>query len=104
MEFKAARIKVQLQEGEHAAHLALKIGHQFLVLHTQYAARQNLVPVMHQPDVQLVVVPDILEAVGEFLTFGEQLLEVAEAASHRLAARIDDLSPRQDQVNQAEVP
>ena len=34
---------------------------------------------------------------------GEQLLEVAEAAGHGLAARIDDLGVRQDQVDQADV-
>ena len=51
-----------------------------------------------------VVAGDVLDAVGELLPEGEQLLEIAEAAGHRIAPRIDDLGIRQDQMNQSEVP
>src|SRR5581483_8031516 len=45
-----------------------------------------------------------LHAVGELLSLGEQLLEVAEAAGKGFAPRVDQLGPRQHQVNESQVP
>ena len=50
-----------------------------------------------------VVAGQVFEAVGELLAAREQLLEVAEAAGHRLAPCVDDLRVRQHQVDQADV-
>ena len=104
MEFQALRVEIQLQKTEHAAHLAFEVGDQFLVLDAQHTSGQHFVPVAHQCDIGLVVAPDVLQAISEFLALGKQLLEVAEAAGHRFAARIDDPRARQDQVDQADMP
>jgi len=72
-------------------HLALKVGDDILVLHPQHEAGQDPVPVVHEPDVLPIVVADLAQAVGELLTFSEELLEAAEAAGHGVAARVDDL-------------
>jgi len=44
----------------------------------------------HQLQIGPVVPRDILDAVSELLSGGEQLLEVAEAAGHRFAPRVND--------------
>ena len=62
------------------------------------------VPVAHQLEVRAVVARDVFQAVGEHLALGEQLLEVAEAAGHGVAARVDDPGVRQHQMNQTDVP
>src|SRR5213082_3449467 len=74
-----------------------------LVLHVQDPPRQDRVPVGHDVHIRTVVAPDVLEAVGELLSRGEELLEVAEGAGERLAAGIDDPRIRQDEVDQADV-
>ena len=44
-----------------------------------------------------------VEIVGEVLAAREMLLEGGEAAAERMAARVDDLGVRQDQLDQADV-
>src|SRR5262249_26847527 len=83
---------------------ALEVLDQFLVLYAQHTARQHAIPVLHDLDVDPVAAPDVFEAVREFLAVREQLAEVAEAAVHRVAARVDDARIRQDQVDQRSVP
>src|SRR5437016_1806764 len=103
MVLETLRLEWQLAELEDAPHVAFQVLDHILVLHTQYAARQHRIPVRHQLDVAAIVTRDVLEAVGELLAGGEQLLEVAEATRHGLAARIDDLRPRQHEVNETQV-
>ena len=74
------------------------------MLHAQDLAGEHGVPELHQLNIAAVVTPDILKAVGEFLTGGEELLEVGEAAGEGLAARVDDLGIRQDEMDEADVP
>jgi hypothetical protein len=51
-----------------------------------------------------IVAGDVIDAIGELLPRGEQLLEIAEAARHRLAPRVDDPGIRKNQVNETDVP
>ena len=57
----------------------------------------------HQLEIGAVVACDVVDAVGELLALREQLLEIAEAAGHRLAPRIDDARVGQHQVDQSDV-
>src|SRR5690606_16697772 len=85
---------------EQRAYGPLAVGHHLLVLDTVDAARQDRVPVIHQPQVIAVIVSEIREVVGPGLPVGEQLLEAGKAARHRVPARVDDLRVRQNQVDQ----
>jgi hypothetical protein len=60
--------------------------------------------VIHELDVIAVILARIREVVGKFLALCEQLLVAAEATGHRMAARVDYLRVRQNQVYQADVP
>src|SRR6266404_5100429 len=104
VELQALRFELETTEIQHSAHIGLEILDHVFVLDAQYPPRQYRVPVRHQLDVGSVIPADVLEAVGELLTRGKQLLEVAEAAGHGVAARIDDPGGGQDQADQAEMP
>ena len=65
--------------------------------------RENTVPMRHQIDIAAIVVSNIIEAVGELLTFREELLEARPTTIHRVAPRIDDLRIGQDKVDQPDV-
>jgi hypothetical protein len=58
----------------------------------------------HHLQVTGVVARNVLDAIGELLAGGEQLLEVAETARHRIAPRVDDFGIRQNEMNQTNVP
>src|SRR5207302_8778372 len=103
VELYAGGLERQSEEVQQAADIAFEILDDALVLHAQDPPRQHRVPVGHGVDIRTVVAPDVLEAVGELLSRGEELLEVAEGAGERLAAGIDDARVRQDEVDQADV-
>src|SRR5437763_12333747 len=103
VELYAGGLERQSEEVQQAADVAFEILDDTLVLHAQDPPRQHRVPVGRDVDICTVVAPDVLQAVGELLSRGEELLEVAEAAGERLAAGIDDPRVRQDEVDQADV-
>src|SRR6516165_3076462 len=100
----ALRLEPEPTEIQQPAHAPLEILHHVLVIHPQHAPGKDLVPMAHELEVGAVVAGDLLDAVGEFLAVGEQLLEVAEAAGHRLAPGIDDARVREHEVDQAHMP
>ncbi len=105
MEGQAGRLERQFAMLQNAPHAAFEILDHVLVLHPQHPPRQQVVPVSHEVEVGAVVAGDVVETIGEFLVGrAEQLLEIAEAAGHRLAPDVDDLRSGQDQVDQADVP
>ena len=104
MKIQTGLLEREVAKRQYPAHLGLQVRDRFFVIHAQDLAGQNPVPVVHQPHVILVVLADFMQAVGEFLAAGEQLLEAAETTGHGLAPRVDDAGIRQDQVNQADVP
>src|ERR1700686_1988803 len=104
VELQTRGLELEAAELEYPPDVALEALDYVLVLDTQDLSREHRVPVLHQLDVGAVVASYVLEAVSELLACREQLLEVAEAAGHRLATRVDDFRVRQDQVDQAEVP
>src|ERR1700676_1310790 len=104
VELHALRFELETAEIQDSAHIGFEILDHVFVLDAQYLSRQDRVPMRHQLDVGSVIPADVFEAVGELLTGGKQLLEVAETTGHGIAARIDDLGIRQDQVDQAEMP
>ena len=59
---------------------------------------------VHEFDVVTVIAADVGEVVSKFLALGEQLFESAEAAGHRVSARVDNLRIRQYQLDQADMP
>src|SRR5210317_1828481 len=69
----------------------------------QYLARQNVVPVPHQPVVFQVELAELKQVVGKRLASREQLFETAQTAVQRMAARIDNLRMRQDKLQEAHV-
>ena len=104
VELQALRLERQPAEFENAPDIAFQIIDHFLVLHAQDPARQDPVPMRHQLDITAVIARYIVEAISEFLAGGEELLEIAEAAGHRLAPRIDDPGIGQDQVDETDMP
>ena len=107
--FRLVEVHAGLFEGqaamvENTADFAFEIGHDILMLNAQDLAGQHRVPMVHQVDIAAIIVPDILQAVAELLAFGEELLEAGKTAGHRLAARIDDLRIRQDQMDEPDMP
>jgi len=58
---------------------------------------------LHQLDVAAVIAADVLKAVGEFLSVGEELLEVGEAAGEGFAPGVDDLGIRKDEMDKADM-
>ncbi len=69
----------------------------------QDARRQNLVPMAHQSEVAAIIAGNVFLAVRKFLTVAEQLLEIAEAARHRLPPGIDDARIGQHELDQTDV-
>ena len=91
MKIDACRFKRQPAIVEDAPHLPFQIVDHVFMLHPQHPPGQDLVPMAHQVQIGAIVTANILKAVGELLALGEKLLEVGEAARHRLAPRINDL-------------
>src|ERR1700741_3388071 len=77
VEFHALRFELETAEFQNSAHIGFEIPHHVLVLDAQYLSRQHRVPVRHEIQVSAVIPADVLEAVGELLSRGKQLLEVA---------------------------
>src|SRR5580658_11015272 len=104
VEADALRLEVEPAVLEDASHAAFQVLDHILVMHAQDApGRQHTVPVAHELEVGAVVARDVVDAIGELLALREQLLEIAEAAGHRLAPCIDDAGIRQHQVDEPEV-
>ena len=103
VELDARVLERQTAVLEQASHAALEIGQHILVLHAQHATRQGMVEMVHELDIGAVIAADVFEVVGEGVPVGVELLEVAEAAVHRIAARVDDPGIGQDQLDQRDV-
>ena len=96
-------IKRQTTIIENPPNLAFQVFQDIRVLNAQDSPfRENTVPMRHQIDIAAIVVSNIIEAVGELLTFREELLEARPTTIHRVAPRIDDLGIGQDQMHQAD--
>src|SRR3569833_292626 len=104
VELDARGLELESAVAEDSPHAALEILAHLLMQHSQNASRrQHGVPVRHELEVGTVVARHVVDAVSEFLASRIELLEVTEAAGHRLAARIDDHRVRQHEVNEADV-
>src|SRR5882724_11586378 len=104
VELDAALFELEFAELEDAAHIRFEIAHHILVLDAQYPAGKRAIPMRHELRIHPVVASDVIDAIGELLPGGEQLLVVAEAAGERVSARVDDLGVGQDQMNEPEMP
>src|SRR6202140_999170 len=100
----AGGLELEVAEVEDSPHVAVQVIDDVFMLHSEYPARQHLVPVSHQLEIRPVVARDALDAIGEFLAARVELLQVAEATRQGFAPRVDDLRIRQHQVYQADVP
>src|SRR5258708_15272414 len=104
VKIQAGGLELEAAKIEEPADICVEILDDVLVIYLENPSRQHGVPMIHQRKVGSIVARDVLDAVGKLLTGGKQLLEIAEAAGHGLAARVDDPGVRQHQMNQADVP
>src|SRR5260370_21089717 len=91
VELEARPLEGQFREVEDPTDAALEIVHHVLMKDAQHPARQHRIPMLHECEIGAVVAGDVIYAVNELLAARVQLLEVSEAARHRLAAGVDDL-------------
>src|SRR5688500_1289681 len=85
------------------AALRLEVGDRLLVVDVEHLAGENLVPVLHRRVVLAVVGRELRHVVREVLTLAPQLSVASEAAVARVAARVNDLRVRQDQMHEPDV-
>jgi len=104
VELQAVRLEFETAEIQDAAYVRLEVVDDILVLDAEHLASKGVVPMRHQLEVGAVIAGDVFDAVGELLPRGKQLLEVAEAAGHRLAARVDDPGVREHELDQTQMP
>ena len=83
---------------------SLQVIDHILVMNAQHSSGKHLIPVTHELEVVAVVPRDVLQSIRERLPLREELLEVAEAASHRLAPHVDDGGIGEDEVDEPDVP
>ena len=57
----------------------------------------------HELEIGPVIAGDILDAIGELLTFRKQLPQVTNTARHGIAAHVDDFGVRQHEMNEPDV-
>ena len=57
----------------------------------------------HQLEIGTVVASDVLNAVGELLPSGKQLLQIAEAARHGLSPHVNDFGVRHHEMDEPDV-
>src|SRR5450631_4088409 len=104
VELQASHLEVKTAEFENSPHIPLQVVDHVLMHDAQHPSRKREIPMLHQVQIGPVISRDIFDAVGELLSGGEELLEVAEATGHRLAPRVDDPGVGQHQVDEAEMP
>src|SRR5258708_3354902 len=104
VEIQARRLELKSAKIEEPADIRVEILDDALVVYLENPSRQHGVPVIHQLKVGSIIARDVIDAVRKLLTRCKQLLEIAETASHGLAARVDDPGVRQHQMNQTDVP
>src|SRR5215813_14150009 len=103
VELDTPRFEFKSAEVQHAPHVALEVLDHVLVPDSQDPPGQHCVPVPHELEIGPVIAGDILDAVGELLTFGEQLPQVAETACYGITAHVDDRGVRQHEMNKPDV-
>src|SRR5258706_5418151 len=91
VEFDALWFELEPTEIQDPAHIRLEVFDHVFMLDAKHPSRQHRVPVRHQLDVSAVIPANVLEAVGELLARGKQLLEIRETPRHGFESRIDDL-------------
>src|SRR6516225_6170257 len=99
----AGRLEFQAAEFQEAAHTSLRVLHDIFMPDSKDPPWKNGVPMSHQVKIGPVVTSDVVDAVGELLPPGKQLLEVAEAAAHGFTPRIDNLGVRHHEVDEPDV-
>src|SRR5215470_9558136 len=104
VERQTSRVEFEFAMRKDVAHAGAEVLDQVLVADPKHPSRQDPIPVTHQLQIRPVIPRDLLGSVAELLSFREKLLEVADAAGHRLAPDVDDSRIRQHQVDQAYMP
>src|SRR5258708_26782398 len=103
IKLNARGFKLEAAEIQNPADTTLQVPDYVLMLHAQDLPGEYGVPVLHELDIAPVITADVVKTVRELLTAGEKLLEIAEAAGHGLAPRVDDLRVGQNEVNEADM-
>jgi len=103
IEPQTRRLEVEPTIVQKSPHLGLYGLDQILIDDPVHPTGQHLIYVRHQRHIVRIVSPKIGQIVGEALPLREMLLEGGEAGRHRMTPRVDDLRPRQDQVQKSYV-
>jgi hypothetical protein len=82
MKRDALRFEVKLAVIKNASYAAFQILDDILMLYPKHPPGEDSVLVLHEVQVGPVIKSNIVDAVGELLSIGKQLLEIAEAARH----------------------
>src|SRR5579862_27226 len=101
VEAQALLLERQPAMVEQAADLRFRLGDHVLVQDAMHAAGQHGVEMRHQARIVAPIAAEIAEVVAEGLAAREMLLEVGQAARHRMAPRVDDPGIGQDQMDKA---
>src|ERR1700685_2596511 len=80
MKLDALRFEGQRAKVENASHAVVEISDHILMMNAQDAPGEHAIPMAHQLEIGPIVTRDVLDAVGELLPTGKELLQVAEAA------------------------
>src|SRR5262249_7270182 len=103
IELDATRLKLQTAEIQHAPHISFEVFNDVFVGYPEDPAGKRGVPVLHQLEIGPVVAGDVLDTIGKLLSTRKQLLQIAEAAGHGLASRVNDPGVRQHEMDQPNV-
>src|SRR5215831_3267326 len=104
VERQTSRVEFESAMRKDLTHAGAEVLDQVLIADPKHPSRQDPIPVTHQLQISPVIPCDILDSVAELLSSCVKLLQVADAAGHRLAPDVDDPRIRQHQVDQAYVP
>src|ERR1700675_2975835 len=103
MELDAGGVEFKSAELQNAPHTACEGLDDVLVPDSQDPPGKHCVPVSHELEIGPVIAGDILDAIGELLTFRKQLPQVTETARHGIATHVDDLGVRQHEMDEPDV-
>ncbi|MGC2460837.1 MAG: hypothetical protein WA446_07690 [Steroidobacteraceae bacterium] len=104
LELNTGWLESKTAEIENAPHIALEVVNDVLAAEPDNPPREHAIEVLHQLEISPVIARDVLNAAASLPPVGEQLLQITEAARHRLAPGIDNTGVGQYQVNQADMP
>src|SRR5437870_2433807 len=103
VKIEAGFLERQLQKLEQPTNLAFRALDEGLIDHTVHLSRQDGVEMRHQGDVITIIPADFHQARSIADGLHIDLREIGKTARQRMAAHVDDLRVRQNEVEQADM-